>query len=122
MTCLAPMAPVNLDEVMERLKSNRRLGPTRKRDLISAISVVSEMLGRRSSELPASAPELREALSGIQPRSHDKSAKTMANIVRRQSFPDSASSLVTEALVRFLSEFRRQRLDAASGVCGWSVS
>ncbi len=31
-------------------------------------------------------------------------------VVRRQSFPDSASSFVTEALVRFLSDFRQSIL------------
>ena len=37
-------------------------------------------------------------------------------IVRRQSFSESMSVFITEALVRFLFEFRRQRLGAATGV------
>ena len=36
--------------------------------------------------------------------------------VRRQSFSESAGCFVTEALVRFLFEFRRQRIGAATGV------
>jgi len=42
--------------------------------------------------------------------------------VRRQSFSESESCFVTEALVRFLFEFRRPRLGAATGVFGLSVS
>ena len=39
-----------------------------------------------------------------------------AHVVRRQSFPASGCVLVTEALVRFLFQFRRQRIGAATGV------
>jgi len=42
--------------------------------------------------------------------------------VRRQSFSESVSVFTTEALVRFLFEFRRRRLGAATGVFGLSVS
>ena len=42
--------------------------------------------------------------------------------VRRQSFSEWRGVFVTEALVRFLFEFMRQRLGAASGVFGLSVS
>jgi hypothetical protein len=47
---------------------------------------------------------------------------TTAFRVRRQGFSESWSGFVTEALVRFLSEFRRPRLGAATGVFGLSVS
>ena len=42
--------------------------------------------------------------------------------VRLQSFSDSLGCFVTEALVRFLFEFRQPRLGAATGVFGLSVS
>ena len=42
--------------------------------------------------------------------------------VRRQSFSEWRGVFVMEALVRFLFEFMRQRLGAASGVFGLSVS
>lgn len=42
--------------------------------------------------------------------------------VRRQSFPDILGRFVTEALVRFLFEFRRPRPGAATGVFGLSAS
>ena len=42
--------------------------------------------------------------------------------VRRQSFSEWRGVFVTEALVRFLFEFMRQRLGAASGVFGLSIS
>ena len=42
--------------------------------------------------------------------------------VRRQSFPECRGVFVAEALVRFLFEFRRLRLGAATGVFGLSVS
>ena len=37
-------------------------------------------------------------------------------IVRRQNIPESVSVFTTGALVRFLFEFRRQQLGAATGV------
>ena len=43
------------------------------------------------------------------------------HVVRRQSFPERGGAFVTEALARFLFQFRRQRIGAASGVCGLSV-
>lgn len=42
--------------------------------------------------------------------------------VRRQSFSDFRGHFLTEALVRFRFKFRRQWLDAATGVFGLSVS
>ena len=42
--------------------------------------------------------------------------------VRLQSFTEISLVFVTEALVRFLFQFRRQRIDAATGVFGWFVS
>ena len=42
--------------------------------------------------------------------------------VRRQSFSECFGFIVTEALVRLLFQFRRQRIGAASGVFGMSVS
>jgi len=45
-----------------------------------------------------------------------------AQSVRRQSFSEWRGVFVTAALVRFLFEFMRQRLSAASGVFGLSVS
>ena len=50
---------------------------------------------------------------------HRIKAKTQMRVmctVRRQSFSESMSVFITEALVRFLFEFRRQRLGAATGV------
>ena len=41
--------------------------------------------------------------------------------VHRQSFSESEGFFTTEALVRFLFEFRRQRSDAATCVFGLSV-
>ncbi|WP_422026016.1 Rieske 2Fe-2S domain-containing protein [Roseovarius sp.] len=45
-----------------------------------------------------------------------------SQIVRLQSFSDTSFVLVTEALARFLFEFRRPRLCAATGAFGLSVS
>lgn len=42
--------------------------------------------------------------------------------VRRQSFSDLSGRFVTEALVRFLFEFRRPQPGAATGVFGLSAS
>ena len=42
--------------------------------------------------------------------------------VRLQSFSESLGCFVTEALVRFLFEFRQPRLGAATGVFGLSAS
>ena len=42
--------------------------------------------------------------------------------VRRQGSSEIGSRFVTEALVRLLFQFRRQRLGAASGVSGLFVS
>lgn len=41
--------------------------------------------------------------------------------VRLQSFTEIGLVFVTEALVRFLFQFRRQRIDAATVVFGWFV-
>ena len=42
--------------------------------------------------------------------------------VRRQSFSERTGCFVTEALVRFLFQFRPQQLGAATGVFELSVS
>ena len=44
------------------------------------------------------------------------------DLVCRQSFSESVSVYTTEALVRFLFQFKRPRLGAATGVFGLSVS
>jgi len=45
-----------------------------------------------------------------------------SSTVRRQSFPERGGAFVTEALARFLFQFRRQQIGAASGVCGLSAA
>ena len=59
---------------------------------------------------------LRIDVAGRQRALIQRIALTTCMIVRRQSFSESAGCFVTEALVRFLFEFRRQRIGAATGV------
>ena len=51
-----------------------------------------------------------------------ENVRVAKKLVRRQSFWEYSGRFVAEAQVRHLSEFRRQRLAAATGVFGLSVS
>ena len=69
------------------------------------------------SERGSCSETLRERLRALEKsRAGVLSETGQSKTVRRQSFSESAGCFVTEALVRFLFEFRRQRIGAATGV------
>ncbi len=86
--------------------------------------VTSDPLARRAGPRFPNYPLmfLQALADGVKPRSHTHPDPDVSSVrypcsgsVRRQSFSDFSGRFVTEALVRFLFKFRRQRLGAASG-------
>ena len=91
-----------------------------------------EMAGKRirlhGIDAPESGQQCQDA-NGKSYRCGQMAAKQMSGYVsgktvtvRRQSFSEWRGVFVTEALVRFLFEFRLPRLGAATGVFGLSAS
>jgi integrase len=62
------------------LVRSAEMSPTRRRDMLSAIERLCEMLGRSPAGVPLHVPELRVLLREIRPAAHRISGKTFANI------------------------------------------
>ena len=54
-----------LAEVLDHLERNSRLSATRRRDLISAVNGVAQLLGQHPSGIQADVPSLRTALLAV---------------------------------------------------------
>src|SRR4051812_18052246 len=71
--------PFSLLDVFNRVRE-RDLPDTRKRDLLSALTRVEEMIGLPLAQLPADLSRLRQKLEPLNPIRHGISPKTWANI------------------------------------------
>lgn len=70
----------NLADVMDKITSDSELNPTHKRDWLSAIRRVSQILNSTPEGLPASPHQLAAKLEGIHPIKQGISTKTWQNI------------------------------------------
>jgi hypothetical protein len=68
-----------LADVVEQVSSSD-LSPTRKRDCLSALRRVSQLLNQDPSSIAAHVRSLRETLAGLNPASHGLSAHTWSNL------------------------------------------
>jgi integrase len=73
-------AQITLAGVIDRLEGKADLGPTRRRDLISAVRTAARLLHRNPAEIAASLPDLRDRLETIHPLQAGLSAKRLANV------------------------------------------
>lgn len=69
-----------LAEVLDHLERNCRLSATRRRDLISAVNGVAQLLGQHPSGIQADVPSLRAALLAVDLIRHNMKTKRFANI------------------------------------------
>lgn len=71
--------PGTLADVL-RLVEHADLAPTRRRDMISAINRIAEMMGCAPQSLGLSIPDLRDRLAKILPAAHGVRPKTFSNL------------------------------------------
>jgi integrase len=71
---------VTLQTVLERVRAHKRLSPTRKRDLCSAVTSVAKLIGKPPAAIPLDLEVIRQALDSIRPARARISAKRWANL------------------------------------------
>lgn len=70
----------NLAGLVAKLTADETLSPARRRDLVSALRRLAQLLGRDLTTLPAHLPDLRAAIGRINPAQHGMTRKTWSNI------------------------------------------
>ena len=78
---------LTLADVVTALQADPNLAPTRRRDLCSAVRRVAGMLARDPARLPASLPEIRRALAGINLALTVVSIALFGNMIREKVRP-----------------------------------
>jgi len=69
-----------LDDAIARLETDKSLGPTRRRDMISALNSLARILGRDPAGVPAHPRFLQMRMKDVAPAAHDVSAARWANV------------------------------------------
>ncbi|RYE43919.1 MAG: hypothetical protein EOP21_07410, partial [Hyphomicrobiales bacterium] len=78
---LMPKGTMNFADIVARLRRDKNLGETRKRDLISGINRASIALHRQPEAVPCDPPWLQDRLAKISPASLGLTPKTWQNHV-----------------------------------------
>ena len=117
---------LTLADVIERTKEEPTLSPARRRDLISAVLRICDLVGVDPHVTPASLPYMRPLIKKVRPARHDIRPKTWSNLranfraavvaplPRRPRGPDPA----WDSLLRALPDSRlRERLSGLRGYC-----
>src|SRR5215472_6053405 len=73
-------AVLTLAEAIAHLERDSTLSPTRRRDLLSAVTRVAELIGADPQTTPASVPVLRPLINKVRPARHGLSKKTWSNV------------------------------------------
>ncbi len=71
---------LTLTDVIEHIKKNVTLSPARRRDLISAVLRICELVGIDPQVTPASLPYMRPLIQEVRPARHDIRPKTWSNL------------------------------------------
>lgn len=71
---------LTLDDVIERIKTNPTLSPARRRDLISAVLRICDLVGVDPQVTPASLAYMRPLIKQVRPARHNISPKTWSNL------------------------------------------
>jgi integrase len=71
---------LTLTDVIEHIKKNLTLSPTRRRDLISAVLRICELVGVDPQVTPASLAYMRPLIKEVRPARHDIRPKTWSNL------------------------------------------
>jgi integrase len=72
--------PATLATLLGALERNEQLSPTRRRDLISAVNRVADLLGQEPAAIPLDMAAISAGLAGVNPVAAGMTAKRMANI------------------------------------------
>ena len=116
---------LSLRDMILQLKENAALTPTRRRDLISAVVRLCEIVGVDPRETPASMSYMRPLIRKVHPAKHNLREKTWANlranfraaIVHALPRPPRQPNPVWERLRLALPNYTRKRLSRFIGFC-----
>lgn len=71
---------LTLADVIEHIKEDLTLSPARRRDLVSAVLRICELIGADPQVTPASLPYVRPLIKQVRPARHDIRPKTWSNL------------------------------------------